>query len=141
MGQAGRLKKVLITVTAEEVEFSAIRAQGAGGQNVNKVSNAVHLRFDVTKSALPDEVKQRLLAVNDQRITADGVVVIKAQAYRSLEKNRADALARLNELVAGVAVPPRPRKATRPSRNAKARRVDAKVQRGQVKALRGKVKE
>ena len=140
MGQAGRLNIVLITVTAEEVEFSAIRAQGAGGQNVNKVSNAVHLRFDVAKSTLPDDVKQRLLAVSDQRITADGVVVIKAQAYRSLEKNRADALARLNELVAGVAVPPRARKATRPSRNAKAKRVDAKVQRGQVKALRGKVK-
>ncbi len=130
----------MITVTAEEVEFSAIRAQGAGGQNVNKVSNAAHLRFDVAKSTLPDDVKQRLLAVSDQRISADGVVVIKAQAYRSLEKNRADALARLNELVAGAALPPRARKATRPSRNAKAKRVDAKVQRGQVKALRGKVK-
>lgn len=123
----------------EEIEFQPIRAQGAGGQNVNKVSNAIHLRFDVRASSLPDSVKERLLVRGDQRITADGVVVIKAQRFRSLEKNREDALARLRELLAPAFVTPRVRRPTKPTKAAKRRRVDEKVRRGQVKALRGKV--
>mgnify|MGYP006323645165 FL=1 len=122
-----------------EVEFSAIRAQGAGGQNVNKVSNAAHLRFDIPASSLPDAVKSRLLALADQRITGDGVVIIKAQEHRSLEMNRADALARLNALVASVARPPKVRKPTRPTHGSKLRRLEGKALRGQTKAARGKV--
>jgi len=123
----------------DEIEISAIRAQGAGGQNVNKVSNAVHLRYDVPASRLPEAVKQRLLALGDQRITRDGVVVIKAQAYRSLEMNRAEAIARLRELIHSAAHVPKARRATKPTRGSQRRRVEGKVQRGATKALRGKV--
>ena len=133
------MKAALLTVDPDEVTLTSIRAQGAGGQNVNKVSNAVHLRFDVGASSLPEDVKQRLLALADSRLTVDGVVVIKAQEHRSLEMNRADALARLNALVQSVAVPPRKRKPTKPTRASKLRRLEGKAQRGQVKAARSKV--
>ena len=128
-----------IQVDPGEVEFSAIRAQGPGGQNVNKVSNAVHVRFDVAASSLPDAIKERLLALRDQRITKDGVVVLKAQQSRSLEANKEDALRRLQEMVDGVAVLPAPRRATKPTRSAQRRRLDGKTKDAAVKKLRGKV--
>jgi ribosome-associated protein len=126
-------------VDEREVSFSAIRAQGAGGQNVNKVSNAVHLRFDIHASSLPADVKARLLALADQRISAEGVVVIKAQDHRSLPMNQASALRRLQEMVDSVATPPVPRRPTRPTLASRRRRLQAKGQRAEVKAQRGRV--
>jgi ribosome-associated protein len=132
-------EKIPFELREEEIVFEAIRAQGSGGQNVNKVSNAVHLRFDIRASSLPDALKTRLLARRDQRISGEGVIVIKAQQHRSLEKNRAEALARLQALVAAAATLPRVRRATRPTLASKRRRIESKLRRGQVKALRGRV--
>ncbi|MHB1199472.1 MAG: alternative ribosome rescue aminoacyl-tRNA hydrolase ArfB [Polaromonas sp.] len=128
-------------VDEREVEFSAIRAQGAGGQNVNKVSSAVHLRFDINASSLPDEIKSRLLALSDSRITQEGVLVLKAQQHRTQEMNRTDALARLQEVIDGVSNPPKLRRATQPSYGSKQRRLESKSQRSSIKSLRGKVDE
>jgi ribosome-associated protein len=129
----------MIVVPEEEIEFSAIRAQGAGGQNVNKVSSAIHLRFSIPDSSLPEAIKERLMALSDQRITADGVVVIKAQTTRSQEQNKLDAIERLNALVNSVAVPRKVRRPTKPTKSSQRKRVDSKTTRGVVKRLRGKV--
>ena len=125
-----------LSIPLDEIEFSAVRSQGAGGQNVNKTSTAAHLRFDVHASSLPDDCKARLLAQRDQRISNDGIIVIKAQASRSLEQNRNDALERLRDLIARAVVVPRKRKATKPTRASKLRRLDGKTKRGALKASR-----
>ncbi len=128
-------------VDEREVEMSAIRAQGAGGQNVNKVSSAIHLRFDIAACSLPEEIKARLLALADSRLTLDGVLVLKAQQHRTQEMNRADALMRLQEVIDSVSRAPKPRRATKPTYGSKQRRLEGKSQRSETKSLRGKVSD
>lgn len=128
-----------VVIEDREIEITAVRAQGAGGQNINKVSSAIHLRFDIHASSLPEDFKARLLVLRDQRITKDGVIVIKAQEFRNQDKNRDEALRRLKALVQGVAVTPKKRIATRPTRTARLNRLEGKARRGAIKSLRGRV--
>lgn len=133
--------RVTVTIPPEEVEMTAIPAQGAGGQNVNKVATAIHLRFDIRASSLPDLIKERLLALSDQRITTEGVIVIKSQQHRTQERNRAEAMLRLQQLIVEISKTPKKRRPTKPSLGAKKKRLEGKTRRGQIKSLRGKISD